>query len=180
MHWLKLKNRDVEFTVYAFGASDFNRNIIWIQFDDENTIGIDSESVCDDANIIYKIIGIKYDAKQSYSTEEQIVGTWIDGKPLYRKVILKDTLSSGSINLGIDNVDFFKVTDFQFTRKTQSGGIVNNTSAYWYSANDYVQYFYMKNGIFFTFSNGYTENSFSNFVIVCEYTKTTDAATITE
>ena len=26
-------------------------------------------------------------AKEVYSTEEQVVGTWIDGKPIYRKVI---------------------------------------------------------------------------------------------
>lgn len=29
----------------------------------------------------------KLTAKEIYSTEEQVIGTWIDGKPLYRKVI---------------------------------------------------------------------------------------------
>jgi hypothetical protein len=36
--------------------------------------------------IVTKIIGIKYIQPDSYSTEEKLIGTWIDGKPLYRKV----------------------------------------------------------------------------------------------
>ena len=35
----------------------------------------------------------------SYSTSEQATGkTWIDGKPIYRKVVEKTTVSSGSTN----------------------------------------------------------------------------------
>lgn len=45
----------------------------------------------------------------NYSTDEQVVGTWIDGKPLYEKTIAieKNTLSSGehTYNHGIANVD---------------------------------------------------------------------------
>lgn len=47
--------------------------------------------------------------KQEYSTEEQVVGTWIDGKPLYRKVVTGTTKNvvSGEIDtkIGITNVD---------------------------------------------------------------------------
>jgi hypothetical protein len=35
--------------------------------------------------ILTKIIGIKYIQPDSYSTEEKLIGTWIDGKPLYQK-----------------------------------------------------------------------------------------------
>lgn len=38
-------------------------------------------------NTITKITGIKYTVPETYSTNEQIVGTWIDGKALYRRVI---------------------------------------------------------------------------------------------
>lgn len=42
-----------------------------------------------------------------YSTEEQVVGTWIDGKPLYRIVVVKTVTqmngnSQNWVNLGID------------------------------------------------------------------------------
>lgn len=34
-----------------------------------------------------KKTGITVQAEENYSTEEQVIGTWIDGKPLYRKVL---------------------------------------------------------------------------------------------
>ena len=36
--------------------------------------------------VLKKIIGIKYIQPDSYSTSEKLIGTWIDGNPLYRKV----------------------------------------------------------------------------------------------
>lgn len=33
-------------------------------------------------------------ALDNYSTKEQVVGTWIDGKPLYQKTLYTDTLPS--------------------------------------------------------------------------------------
>lgn len=36
---------------------------------------------------VNKITGIKYTVPENYSTDEQIIGTWIDGKALYRRVI---------------------------------------------------------------------------------------------
>lgn len=36
---------------------------------------------------IYSITGIKYTVPETYSTSEQIVGTWIDGRPLYQKTM---------------------------------------------------------------------------------------------
>lgn len=41
-----------------------------------------------------KIWGIKFITQQhNYSTEEQIIGTWIDGKPLYQKTIIVENES---------------------------------------------------------------------------------------
>lgn len=37
--------------------------------------------------------GIEQNSKKfDYSTEEQVIGTWIDGKPLYRKVIYANSI----------------------------------------------------------------------------------------
>lgn len=47
--------------------------------------------------------------KFNYSTEEQVVGTWIDGKPLYRKVINCGTLTNGGtkeVPTGLSNVTY--------------------------------------------------------------------------
>ena len=43
-----------------------------------------------------------------YSTEETIVGTWIDGRPLYRKVVIIDDIGdAGNLHIpyNIDNAD---------------------------------------------------------------------------
>lgn len=50
-----------------------------------------------DTHGITKIVGIKYIQPDSYSTEEKLIGTWIDGKPLYRKVFadVVDNTNSG-------------------------------------------------------------------------------------
>lgn len=42
-----------------------------------------------------------------YSTDEQIVGKWIDGKPIYKKTIYRSSLASGEIDIlhGISNLD---------------------------------------------------------------------------
>ena len=65
---------------------------------------------------------------QNYSSEEQIVGTWIDGKPIYRKVInigkLQATKGAYSYNHGISNIAYF----------TKVEGIINNGTE-WFAAN---------------------------------------------
>ncbi len=45
--------------------------------------------------------------RDNYSTTEQVVGTWIDGKPIYRKVVSHHLLNTGdwSTISGITNVD---------------------------------------------------------------------------
>lgn len=46
----------------------------------------------------------------TYSTEEKVIGTWIDGKPLYRKMLNIDLISEyQDIQHGIENVDTIMV-----------------------------------------------------------------------
>ena len=52
-------------------------------------------------------------SSNNYSTEEQVVGTWIDGKPLYRKLVTYTYTATGnsefSFNHNISDVDFICV-----------------------------------------------------------------------
>ena len=60
----------------------------------------------------YQIYGIKHERVAppqvelpTYSTEEQVVGTWIDGKPIYRKVYIPfeaKSYASGSYTMTLD------------------------------------------------------------------------------
>ena len=114
--------------------------------------------------------------KDIYSTEEQVIGKWIDGKPLYRKVInAKPTISNSSyqtisIKHNISDLkNVYKCNAFLHntgntqtyilpveTSATQAIGIseINSTNIIMYSKND-------------TWSGWIAE-------IILEYTKTTD------
>ena len=115
-------------------------------------------------------------SEEVYSTEEQRIGTWIDGKPLYRKVInAKPTISNSSyqtisIKHNISDLkNVYKCNAFLHntgntqtyilpveTSATQAIGIseINSTNIIMYSKND-------------TWSGWIAE-------IILEYTKTTD------
>lgn len=44
-------------------------------------------------------------AENVYSTEETVCGIWIDGKPIYRKVIEKDGFTSPNVNSDFGNIE---------------------------------------------------------------------------
>ena len=47
---------------------------------------VDTENVEDKTSNAPSMRLVEEMAKEKYSTDEQVIGTWIDGKPLYRKV----------------------------------------------------------------------------------------------
>lgn len=113
----------------------------------------------------------KIENKFTYSTSEQEVGTWINGKPIYRKVLNIGTIASQStINTGIVNMD--KLINLTGTSKLENSYGINLPSN-----GDAVS------GVVFRMrlqDNGTklavecSSNSFVNTYIIIEYTKTTD------
>lgn len=114
-----------------------------------------------------------------YSTNEERIGTWIDGKPIYRKVVVLTSFSAGEtiVNHNISNIDkIINVSGFAYRR----GGdyeilptIVppNVQSDYQisiYDINDTRFRIYL--GRYAVVANTATENMH----IIFEYTKTTD------
>lgn len=67
---------------------------------------------------ITKITGIKYIQPDSYSTEEKLIGTWIDGKPLYQITIVADTLINSS------ETDIFSLLDYNVDKLVCVDGIL--------------------------------------------------------
>jgi hypothetical protein len=59
-----------------------------------------------------EILNVKYaNNQQNYSTNEQVIGTWINGKPLYRKAYNFTTPSSAlNLQIKIDNIDYDYIT----------------------------------------------------------------------
>ena len=108
-----------------------------------------------------------------YSENETIVGTWVDGKPIYRKVIIDttpseiDIMKSYSIDISIDTiVNFYAIWE----QKDSKGVVIHDGNTYY--SNDYYSYFeYSKYDNAFKMKvhgNGYTNNK---IVITFEYTK---------
>lgn len=101
----------------------------------------------------------------SYSTEEKKIGTWIDGKPLYRKVVVGTTPETeetwaivGSIGSGTQ------------VKKIQ-GSLGNYLSIPTYVRSSYYVAVQVAGGEVQVYTKGYTK---SGVEIIVEYTKTTD------
>lgn len=58
----------------------------------------------------------------AYSTSEQVVGTWIDGKTIYRKVFTFDTQGAQSYSLDISSSNVGEITNMFTTFKQNQDG----------------------------------------------------------
>ena len=82
-----------------------------------NDVDIDTQTLADGQGIVYDATAQKWkngavSGGHAYSTTEQVVGTWIDGSPVYEKSFSQVLGSSPTtITHGISNID--KVVDIQ-------------------------------------------------------------------
>lgn len=112
---------------------------------------------------------------ENYSTTETVVGKWIDGKPIYRKVLSTVGLSGAtikSINYNIINTDKIWIAG-GFAYSIQRvvtlpmvgyNGDISQKIDVWVEKNENVVKLY---------SNGGWGNDWT-FYVILEYTKTTD------
>lgn len=128
---------------------------------------------------IKTLIGnLKSSTYDVYSTNETVIGTWIDGKPLYRKTMEFSNLSSGENNIphGIANVDILMVDkNHSFaTNETRSElWQIDNTN----SANNFSQFsislVWTNRSVFDVYIGSGIVSRVPKLVITFEYTKTT-------
>ena len=119
------------------------------------------------------------DSMVKYSTEEQVVGTWIDGRPVYRKVVNFGALPNSAekeVKHGINNLDFVIKTDaFAYTDSVgffiQFALPLSSTAGL--DACIYIIIYSDKVSI----GTGKDRSNFTNCYVTLEYVKTTDAST---
>lgn len=115
-----------------------------------------SQLICSiNKQIITKIVGIKYIQPDSYSTEEKLIGTWIDGKPLYRKVFTNPTIG---MDTGINNIDYYVTKIYGRKHNIGDGDVYmlpNNSYGLWITPSGIV---------------GTSQNQALDYVVI-EYTK---------
>ena len=109
-----------------------------------------------------------------YSTTEHVVGTWIDGKPLYQKTINFGALPNSttkSVSHGVSNADFINVTNaFAYYPNAQYNAMLPTISLY-----------NVGNGVAISvtdttidISTAINYSGYTNCYVTIQYTKTTD------
>lgn len=111
----------------------------------------------------------------SYSLEEQVIGTWVDGKPLYQRTFSATTPSSSSAAIIIDTT----ILDTSIIEKVVSiKGTVKSTSGLfmpinlYYSSSEFICTYYHPNGIYML--TPYKSYQNTACFITLQYTKITD------
>ena len=112
--------------------------------------------------------GAKCSCGEIYSTEEQVVGTWIDGKPLYRRVY-----QGGSISIV---GDWLKLSNNPITA---FGALIDIHMTFLQTADKAWEQIGASEGVLRVYTDGHIYASCAHVVadmwyVVVEYTKTTD------
>lgn len=103
--------------------------------------------------------------------KEKIIGVWLDGKPIYRKVIMTTSNASGSINTGISNMDWLiRATG---TALMTDGSIFLPLN--FYNEGGWDSFHVTRHGSTITYQRG-TNYTVQRTYFILEYTKTTDKA----
>lgn len=106
-----------------------------------------------------------------YSTDEQIIGTWIDGKRLYQKTIEFGALpnnTSKEVNHGISNINYI-VNAYGFAKHSTGNAYISIPTCL---TNNFIG-IYCSNSVIHIETNANNSNYTISYIII-QYTKTTD------
>ena len=119
---------------------------------------------------------------ETYSTDETRIGTWIDGKPIYRKVITAQMATAGgttTINLANYGIDASNVKRYEIYANSSTDSIIMAINPLWTTMTGAIQcrcLLYYGGGsseLRLVNASGVNLSSYTATVIL-EYTKTTD------
>lgn len=135
------------------------------------TAGVVAEVVNEHSESTTNVYSASYvDGIADYSTTEKVCGTWIDGKPLYRKTIIFGALPNNSIKTVAINISNLKqlVSLSGFARSSINRGGITLPHAV---SNPIALFCDDTNVAVYTTSD---RTDYNNAYIYIEYTKTTD------
>lgn len=111
-----------------------------------------------------------------YSTEEQVIGTWIDNKPLYRKMFDFGALPSSStkdVAHNISNVKHIHINLGETMWVHSNNDFISRTMVFSPIFANYISNLYTNESVVSVITNNTDASSFK-MLICLEYTKTTD------
>lgn len=109
----------------------------------------------------------------AYSTEEVLVGTWTDGKPIYRKVVSCGVMPNTdikSIPHNIDNIDF--ITNYYGITYRDTDGVSFKLPYSAFPTENGIAVYVNKETIVITTTSD--RSTITQSYLIIEYTKTTD------
>ena len=110
--------------------------------------------------------------KFNYSTEEQVIGTWINGKPLYRKVLNVGTVAEQKSYITHNIANLGKLVNLYGTcnRNDNVQQIIPGNYTNW----EIYLYDVSSTEVTIFFSDNQWNRNPNDIVVIMEYTKTTD------
>ena len=107
-----------------------------------------------------------------YSTEETFTGKhWIDGKPIYRKVLVNTIKKSGSNVFSLNSVGLNNIEKYITLKSISNGDPINED--YYTNDSDLLRTLINYNGLHIQLGSSYPSVPCLVYTII-EYTKTTD------
>lgn len=136
-----------------------------------NKTTLDKLSTSDEGNLLFDGKGIN-GGLHNYSTEEKVVGKWIDGKPLYEKTVYfgSGTLSNRA-SVSFENMNIDKIMVISGTFEDTIDGQLS--IPVYLDGTLHVGFYCNRSGILLTFSGAFN-GRISNAYAIIQYTKTTD------
>ena len=137
---------------------------------------VDTENVEDKTSNAPSLRLMEEMTKDIYSTEEQRIGTWIDGKPIYRKTIVDTTFRTdfyfiaNNIKQFVNQYGYVQRKDYPKASQFINSRAGTDMSIQFLASNTEV-------GIQIDWGSNWKNNysdMFDKIIITVEYTKTTD------
>lgn len=120
-----------------------------------------------------EVVANKFSKGDLYSTDEKMIGQWIDGKPLYQKVVKCEELpnnTSKTYDYDISNVDKFVSI---YAVGINRNDLQTIPIPYIYNNASYTMFYWVSDSIHI--ATGTDRSSYDAYVFL-QYTKTTDTA----
>lgn len=117
----------------------------------------------------------KTSANFNYSLDEKIIGTWIDGKPLYR-LICKGSRTTSNVSINLEEKNIKEIASIKGVFKTSTNMVYPFNTFLPYNAENLTKYYsvtlyrYTEKDLYVNFGD---DNTYKNvqFTIQIEYTK---------
>ena len=112
----------------------------------------------------------------NYSTDEQVIGKWIDGKPLYRKVYTGTKVSghNKTFTLSERNIDYVNFYGFITGNQGTTEGAYQFPINYYENSNAFIRANIHRKYMNLIIVSAESPYFNGDYIIVVEYTKTTD------